>query len=91
MASFLSLPVELLVKIRGLLDRRSLKTVRLVSKYHSHIVESFIFPEVVFDLDIGGIDGLVNIAKSPTLREHVQTVRLHRRSGPEDFGAYEDW
>ncbi|KAG9628270.1 hypothetical protein KCU64_g17931, partial [Aureobasidium melanogenum] len=49
------------------------------------------FSEVVFDLDVGGIDGLVNIAKSPTLREHVQTIRLHRRSGPKDFGAYEDW
>lgn len=91
MASFSNLPVELLVRILGVLDRRSLKTVRLISKYHSPIVESFIFSEVVFDLDVGGIDGLMNIAKSPTLREHVQTIRLHRRSGPKDFGAYEDW
>lgn len=32
----------------------------------------------------------MEIAKSSTLREYVQTIRLHRRSGPKDFGAYED-
>lgn len=91
MASFSSVPPELLRGIFGLLDHGSLKAVRLVSRYYSLIVEPLIFSVVVFDLDLGGINGLVSIAESPTLRQHVQTIRLHRRSGPKDFGAFEDW
>jgi hypothetical protein len=91
MASLSSVPLELLKTILGMLDRRSLKTVRLVSKHYSIVVEPYIFSEAVFNLDVGGIDGLVNIAESPTLRQHVHTIRLHRRSGPKDFGAFEDW
>ncbi|KAG9683347.1 hypothetical protein KCV03_g10158, partial [Aureobasidium melanogenum] len=91
MASFSSVAPELLEKIFGVLDHGSLKTVRLVSKYHSLLVEPMVFSEAVFDLDIGGINGLVSIAKSPTLRQHVQTIRLHRRNVPRDFGAFEDW
>jgi hypothetical protein len=91
MASFSSVPLELMGKILGMLDHRNLKTIRLVSKYHSLVVEPYIFSEAVFDLDVGGIDGLVNIAESPKLRQHVHTIRLHRRSGLKDFGAFEDW
>jgi hypothetical protein len=91
MASFSSVPLDLLGKILGLLNHRNLKTIRLVSKYYSLVVEPYIFSEAVFDLDVGGIDGLVNIAESPNLRQHVHTIRLHRRSGPKNFGAFEDW
>jgi hypothetical protein len=91
MASFSSVPPELLEKILSMLDRGSLKTVRLVSRYHSLLAEPMVFSEAVFDLDIGGINGLVSIAKSPTLRQHIQTIRLHRRNVPRDFGAFEDW
>jgi hypothetical protein len=65
--------------------------MRLVSKHYSLFVEPLIFSEAVFDLDIGGIDGLVSIAESPTLQQHVQTIRLHRRNVPRDFSAFEDW
>lgn len=36
MALFSSLPIELLVEIFGVLDRRSLNRMRLVSKNHTH-------------------------------------------------------
>ncbi|KAH0195489.1 hypothetical protein KCU99_g10043, partial [Aureobasidium melanogenum] len=91
MASFSSVPPELLRGIFGMLDHGSLKAVRLVSRYYSPIVEPLIFSEAVFDLDIGGIASLVRIAESPTLRQHVHTIRLHRRIVPRDFGAFEDW
>lgn len=52
---------------------------------------ALLFSEVVFDLDIGGIANLVSIAESPTLRQHVHTIRLRRRIVPRDFGAFEDW
>jgi hypothetical protein len=91
MASFSNVPPELLSGIFGMLDHGSLKAVRLVSRYYSLIVESLLLSEAVFDLEIGGVDSLVSIAESPTLQQHVHTIRLHRRIVPRDFGAFEDW
>jgi len=91
MALLSNLPTRLLVRIFGMLDLRGLEKTRLVSKYYFAVVESSIFSEVAYDLDIGGVDGLVNISGCPTPRRHVQTIRLHRRSGLEGFGAYEHW
>jgi hypothetical protein len=91
MASISSILPELLREIIGMLDHRTMKTVRLVSKCHLIVVEPLIFSEAVFDLDIGGIDGLVSIVEDLSLRQHVHSIRLRRRGVPKDFGAIEDW
>lgn len=71
MALLSNLPTRLLVKTFGMLDLRGLEKTRLVSKYYFAVVESSIFSEVAYDLDIGGVDSLINISGCPTPRRHV--------------------
>ncbi|KAK3617014.1 hypothetical protein LTR22_026875 [Elasticomyces elasticus] len=91
MASLLTLPPELLEDVLGLLGKADLKNFRRVSHECTPYATPLVFQKISIDLEPGGCDGLVSIARTPNLAQHVGTIHLERRNGLKTFNTFEDW
>ncbi|KAK3615143.1 hypothetical protein LTR22_027544 [Elasticomyces elasticus] len=91
MASLLTLPPELLENVLGLLGKADLKNFRRVSHECTPYATPLVFQKISIDLEPGGCDGLVSIARTPNLAQHVGTIHLERRNGLKTFNTFEDW
>ncbi|KAK3616537.1 hypothetical protein LTR56_025893 [Elasticomyces elasticus] len=72
-----------------LLDKVDLKRLRRASKACANLVTPSLFREVLFDLEPGGLDQLVAIARHPGLRLLPRILHLRRRRGLKGFQAFE--
>ncbi|KAK5702452.1 hypothetical protein LTR17_022307 [Elasticomyces elasticus] len=91
MPSLLTLPPELLEGVLGLLGKADLKKFRRVSHECTPYATPLVFQKISIDLEPGGCDGLVSIARTPNLAQHVGTIHLERRNGLKTFDSFEDW
>ncbi|KAF4536862.1 Chromatin modification-related protein eaf7 protein [Lasiodiplodia theobromae] len=86
-----TLPPELWDMILGMVDHSTRRSLRLSSRELCRIVTPYVFREIHFDLDEGGVDGLVAIASHGDVRQYVRTLVLQRRRGLRKFPGFSEW
>ncbi|KAK3613354.1 hypothetical protein LTR56_027936 [Elasticomyces elasticus] len=91
MASLLSVPPELLLVVFHYLGRPDLKRFRCGSYACADLVTQLLFDEVQFDLEPGGCDNLISIARHTELRRHIRKLHLTRRRGLKGFDSFNSW
>ena len=91
MPSILALPPELLESVLELCESTDVKEFRCVSRECAEHATPLLFRELSFDLDSDGSNGLLFVAQTPRLRQHVQTLHLERRNGLKNFSDFDSW
>jgi len=91
MGPILELPPELLINILLRLERADRKNFRRTSRACEEFITPLVFDEVTFDLEPDGCHDISSIAGSPSLCQHVHTIRLERRSGLKNFKSFDEW
>ena len=87
-----ALPVEVWNMISGMVDKKSLKRLRLTSKTMNEIATPFCYETVRFDLvEEWPLQQLIEIARHEQLRKHVKRLVLQRRYGLREIYPQSDW
>ena len=86
MGAILDIPPELLDVPLRLINKKSLKNLRLVNRAFNDVASPYLYETVRFDLvEILPLNSLIQIARHEKLRRCVKRLVLQRRYGLRDF------
>lgn len=73
------------------LDLSTYEELRLVSRSPFDLATQFVFRDMFFDFDIGGLDKFITISRHPHLASCIRTVESRRDSVFKNFWSFDVW